>query len=620
MTPRRRTAVAAATLGCTALLGGLVAVPAQAEPAPGAAPAPAAGAYLAPWYTELDLTGDRQVTPDDLELVATALGAVAGTPRYEAVAVADVDADGAITVADLAAVSQRQVYDDGPFQLVEATAIDMQAAMNAGVTTSVAITQEYLDRIAAYDRTTVDPAEGGRPLASIVTTSAVALEAAAAADATRAERGMTSPLLGVPLAVKDNYDTVDMPTTAGCSCWDANQTDTDATMVAGLRAEGAVVLAKASLDEFAFGFVSQFSSHQPVGSSTFVASPYATSRTAGGSSGGTGAAIAANLAGIGFGTDTGGSIRVPSSYNQLVGIRPTVGLASREGIVPLALSQDTGGPMARTVADAAVALDAVVAADPADATTQQPGRTVPESYASSLDPEALAGRRFGYVASMVGTGATNQRLFAEAVADLRAAGAEVVEVAPPAGFDRVLSEGSGSTAEFRHDLAQYVQAHLAPDVAARSLGDIVASGQHVPSRRDTYLTRAAVTEEQYQAWAGPTGSHTIQLAAGQRLVTAMLDGSTPAGRLDALLYPSGSPYGTVSTNLRLGPNTGMPSISVPMGQADQALDGAGVEQGAGVNLEFLGRDWSEGDLVGIGYAFEQATGHRTAPALYGPLP
>jgi len=621
VTPRRRTATVAATsLGCAALLGGLVAVPAQAEPSPAAAPAPATGAYLAPWYTELDLTGDRQVTDADLELVAAALGATAGTPRYDAVAVADVDGDGTIAVADLAAVSQRQVHDDGPLELVEASALDLQAAMNAGVTTSVAITQEYLDRIAAYDRTTVDPAATGRPLSSIVTTSDVALEAAAAADATRAAEGMTSPLLGVPIAVKDNYDTADMPTTAGCACWDDNRTATDATMVAGLRAEGAVVLAKASLDEFAFGFESQFSSFQPAGSSTFVASPYATDRTAGGSSGGTGAAIAANLAGIGFGTDTGGSIRVPASYNQLVGIRPTVGLASRDGIVPLALTQDTGGPMARSVADAAIALDAVVAADPADATTLQPGRTVPESYASSLDPEALAGQRFGYVASMVGAGAANQRLFAEAVADLRAAGAEVVEVAPPAGFDRVLAEGSGSTREFRHDLAQYVQSHLDPDVTARSLTDIVDSGRYVPARRDTYLTRDAVTEEQYQAWAGPTGSHTLQLAAGQELVTAMLDGSTAAGRLDALLYPSGSPYGTVSTNLRLSPNTGMPSISVPMGQADQALDGADVVQGAGVNLEFLGRDWSEGDLVGIGYAFEQATGHRTTPALYGPLP
>ncbi|WP_139178790.1 amidase family protein, partial [Curtobacterium sp. MCBA15_005] len=174
--------------------------------------------------------------------------------------------------------------------------------------------------------------------------------------AERAEHGMTSMLLGVPIAVKDNYDTKDMPTTGGCGCWDDNQTDTDAAMVTGLRDAGAVILAKASLDEFAFGFVSEFSSNQPAGSSLLVASPYNTAQTAGGSSGGTGAAISANLAGIGFGTDTGGSIRVPSTYNQLVGIRPTVGLTSRDGIIPLALSQDTGGPITRSVTDAAVAL------------------------------------------------------------------------------------------------------------------------------------------------------------------------------------------------------------------------------------------------------------------------
>ncbi len=180
------------------------------------------------------------------------------------------------------------VYDDGPFELVEASVLDMQAAMNAGTTTSVAITQEYLDRIAAYDTTLVDTGAGGRPLHSIISTSDVALEAAARADAVRGTDGMTSLLLGVPVTVKDNYDTTDMPTTGGCGCWDDNRTTTDATMVEGLRADGAVILAKASLDEFAFGFASEFSSFQGAGTSTLVASPYVTSRTAGGSSGGTG--------------------------------------------------------------------------------------------------------------------------------------------------------------------------------------------------------------------------------------------------------------------------------------------------------------------------------------------
>ncbi|HEX6231657.1 MAG TPA: amidase family protein, partial [Jiangellaceae bacterium] len=247
--------------------------------------------------------------------------------------------------------------------------------------------KEYIDRIEAFDRTPI----GSRPLNSIITVNPDALRIAAAIDAERGEIGPRSLLAGVPIIVKDNFNTHDMPTTGGCGCWDDNLTGTDATMVEGLRGDGAVILAKASMDEFAFGFVSQFSAFQPAGQTLFVANPYDTSRTAGGSSGGTGAAIAANLGGIGFGTDTGGSIRVPSSYNQLVGIRPTVGLASRDGIIPLALSQDTGGPIARSVLDAAAALDAVTGYDPDDPVTSEQEGKVPASYTEFLDPDALDG-------------------------------------------------------------------------------------------------------------------------------------------------------------------------------------------------------------------------------------
>jgi len=610
----------AATGGLATLtIGGLV-LGAVSAPAATAAPEPRTAPLLAPYWTELDLTGDAQVTTADLDVVAAALGATSGDAGWDDVAAADADDDGTITVADLAAVSQRMVYDDGPFELVEASVLDMQAAMNAGTTTSVEITQEYLDRIAAYDATLVDPGAGGRALHSIITTSDVALEAAARADAVRASDGMTSLLLGVPVAVKDNYDTKDMPTTGGCGCWDANQTATDAAMVEGLRADGAVILAKASLDEFAFGFVSEHSAFQAAGTSTLVASPYVTSRTAGGSSGGTGAAIAANLAGLGLGTDTGGSIRVPSSYNQLVGVRPTVGLASRDGIIPLALSQDTGGPMARSVLDAAVALDAVAGVDAADPVTSRQEGKVPASYTQFLDAGALDGARIGYVPSMIGTNTTTRRLWEETRATLERRGATVVEVTPPTtwspvlpnGFASVLNEGSGSTNEFKHDLDAYVAAHLAPQVEARSLAGIVESGRYVPSRRSTYVSRDAVTEETYQAWAGPEGSHTKVLAEGKELVTAMLDDAD----LDALVYPSANPYGTIGTNLRLSPNTGLPAVSVPIGQA---VESDATVTGGGVNIELLGRDFDEGPLLGLAYALEQATHARTSPALYGPL-
>lgn len=597
----RLTSIAAVSVAIVAASGvsGAAASAASATTAP----------ILAPYYTQLDVTGDDRVTAEDLAVAAAAIGITETSSEWASLSILDTDADGELTISDLTDLSHRIIYDDGPFELVEASVLDMQAAMNAGVETSVSITQEYLDRIAAYDRVTV--AGASRPLNSVITVNDTALDAAAAADAVRASQGMTTMLLGVPIALKDNYDTVDMVTTGGCGCWNENQTDTDAAIVEGLRADGAVIIAKTSLDEFAYGFVSEFSSFQAPGSTLLVASPYDTSRTAGGSSGGTGAAISANLAAIGLGTDTGGSIRVPSSYNQLVGIRPTVGLASRDGIIPLALSQDTGGPMARSVLDAAVALDAVVGVDDADPVTARQTGRVPESYTEYLDPAALAGARIGYIGSMVGSDPGTVRLFGQATAALAAQGATVVEVTPPQGLAAVLGEGSGSTNEFLHDLNGYIATHLGADVEPRTLSDILATGNYVTSRQSVYVARNNVTEETYQGWAGPSGSHTIQLAAGKDLVTQLMDDLD----LDALIYPSTNAFGTQGTNMRLSPNTGMPAVTVPMGQTAQGE----TAPGSGVNLEFLGRDFDEGTLLGLAYSFEQATHARTSPSLFGPL-
>ena len=518
-----------------------------------------AGGYLSPYYTTGDLTGDDQVTDEDLDLLVPALGTTDADPGWADVAAADLDEDGEITVTDVADLAQRVLYDDGPFELVEASALDMQKAMNAGVTSSVELTQDYLDRIAAYDELVDD--EHSRALNSVITTGGqAALDAAAASDAARAENGGPSSMLdGIPVLLKDNYDTVDLPTSAGNGAWRDNQTETDAFMVGGLRADGAVILGKASLDEFAYGFSSQYTTESEPGSALPVASPYALDRTAGGSSGGTGASIAANLGAIGFGTDTGGSIRVPSSYNQLVGVRPTVGLASRDGIVPLALSQDTGGPMTRSVSDAAIALDAVVGVDPADPLTSEQEGLVPESYTSFLDPDALAGKRIGWVTSMRGSNATTVRLFNQAVSDLESLDATVVELDTTV-LTPTLQEGSGSTNEFKHDLDEYIATHLGPDVEERSLRAVIDSGTLVPGRANLYNSRDAITPLQYDAWML---THTAAIENGEDVTTALLEDN----QLDALIYPSGNPYGTQSTNLRLGPNTGMPSVTVPMGQA-----------------------------------------------------
>lgn len=612
-TSTRRLIAVAATVSAVAATTAVSPAFATTTPVVTAAP------ILAPFYTELDVTGDLQVTTDDLAVAAELRGLTEADAAWAEFGKLDADGDGILTVVDLAALSQRIIYDDGPFEIVEASTIDMQAAMNAEVITSVELTQQYIDRIDFYDRAEI----GARPLNSIITVGEeTALAAAAAADAVRADLGMTSMLLGVPMAVKDNYNTVDMVTTAGCGCWNENQTTTDAHMVEGLRADGAVLLAKASMDEFAINLSSSWSAFQTPGTAVPVASPYRTSAGAGGSSGGTGASIAANLAAVGLGTDTGGSIRVPSSYNQLVGVRPTVGLASRAGIVPLALSQDTGGPMARSVLDAAVTLDAVVGIDDADPITGAQDGLVPESYTSFLDESALEGVRLGYVDSLVGNNAATRALFEQSVATLEAQGATVVALTPPDGWAAVVGEGSGSGPEFNHDLQIYIDEHLNPDVASRSLQAIGESGYIVPGRGPhptnpnqdgTYAARAKVTQAEYEAWAGPEGSHTLQLARGKVLVTQMMDDND----IDAMIYPGTNTYGTISTaNMRLSPNTGLPAVTVPMGSTGEGEGGSTV----GTNLEFLGRDFAEGTLLGLAYAFEQVTQARTTPALYGPLP
>ncbi|MFT4286288.1 amidase family protein, partial [Nocardioides sp.] len=624
---RIKTRALGATVALTLGAGGLALT---GSPTATAAADPTGALFLEPYYTEGDLTGDSQITQADLDLLAAAIGRTSADAGWADVSAADLDGDSTISVGDLADLAQRVIYDDGTFELIEAGALEMQKAMNAGVITSVQLTQDYLDRIAAYDKTVVDQSTGGRALNSIISTSDVALEAAAESDAARAANGGPRSMLdGIPVLLKDNYDTEDMPTSAGCGCWVDNQTTDDATMTAGLREAGAIILGKASMDEFAYGFTSQFSALSEAGQSLYVASPYNTANTAGGSSGGTGAAISANLGGIGFGTDTGGSIRVPSSYNQLVGLRPTVGLTSREGIIPLALSQDTGGPMARSVSDIAIALDAVAGTDDADSATAETDGYLPESYTSYLDPDALAGKHFAYLTSMVppasGTDAQQaaRRIFLDAVADLEAAGATVEEIDPTTlsadpdtgiTATQILAESSGSTNEFKHDLNLYIESHLDSDVEYRSLSEILASGRYTPSYASVYAARDAITQETYDAWIGTEdapGTHTTVLRNGQAYITDLLDTED----LDALIYPTGLPYSSYAQNMRLSPNTGMPAITVPMGQttADETLPGAGV------NLEFLGRDYAEGDLLAIAYSFEQETQHRTTPALYPAL-
>src|SRR5579864_6779859 len=276
------------------------------------------------------------------------------------------------------------------FDVTEKTIPELSAAMDAGTVTSRALVHAYLDRIQAYD-------QRGPALNAMIAINHAALDQAGALDRERAAGRRHGPLLGIPVVIKDNYDTADLPTTAGSVALEGSIAERDAFQVRRLRDAGAVIVGKTNLHEFARGITTVSS----LGGQT--RNPYDPTRNPGGSSGGTGAAVAASFAAAGLGTDTCGSIRYPAAHNSLVGLRPTMGLSSRSGIVPLAHSQDVGGPLARTVTDVAIILDATAGPDPDDPVTAQSAGHIPPSYRASLDRDGLRGARLGVLLPLFGS-------------------------------------------------------------------------------------------------------------------------------------------------------------------------------------------------------------------------
>lgn len=521
-----------------------------------------------------DLDGDGNTDTTDVRLLAERPG---------------------VAIADVAALAKKIVYSDAPFTLKEASILDMQRALDSGVLTSVQLTQLYLQRIAAVDPT----------LNSLITVNPDAIALAAASDARREATGSLGLLEGIPVIVKDNFDSAGLPTTAGCTCLRGNVATKDSTIVAKLKDRGAIILAKANMSEFAINT----NTYSSVGGQTH--NPYSLSQTPGGSSGGTGAAVAADLGAFGLGTDTGGSIRIPASYNNIVGIRPTLGLASRDGIIPLALSQDTGGPMARTVTDAALALDAIVGADAADPATAASASHIPASYAGSLDPRALVGARIGLLVEGESSDPAVARLTANAVAAMESAGATVVRVSLSA-YDRLVDFHGAATNEFKRELDAYL-AQRAVDgrLTYSSLDQIVAAGDHGPGLG--LGTLAAVTAEQS---AAGMQAHAID----QQTERDALTGVMARNGVTALVYPStaSTASGPAGRNNRLSALSGFPAISVPMGFAT-ATDGPAARVGTPANIELLGAAWSEPMLIGYAYAYERASGARRAPDAFGAL-
>jgi amidase len=493
--------------------------------------------------------------------------------------------------------ASRASWPGDRYDVMEKTIAELKDAMQSGSVTSSDLVTIYLARIAAYD-------QKGPALNAVIALNPRAFEEAAALDRERAARGSRGPLHGIPVLVKDNFDMVGLPTTAGSLALANLRPTEDAFQVARLRAAGAVILGKTNLHELASGITTVSS----LGGQT--RNPYDPTRNPGGSSGGTGAAIAANFAVAGLGTDTCGSIRIPAAHNSLVGLRPTVGLSSRSGIVPLSHSQDVAGPLARTVSDVVALLDATVGTDPADPSTKAGEGHRPSTYREALRTDALKGARIGVLVSLFGDAPDDNEggeVVRRALEAMRNLGAETVDVTIPA-LDQMLNNTSVIDAEFKFDLMDYLA--RVPDAPVHSLGEIVEQGLYHSAIEASVKRRNAVESRDTDAYRRAR----IRRDTLRQAVLAAMEEQ----RVAALAYPTmrrkAAPIGQPQpgSTCHLSAATGLPALSLPAGF---------TEDGLPIGVELLGRAFDEARLLGFAYGFEQAAPVRrppfSAPALSG---
>lgn len=500
-----------------------------------------------------------------------------------------------------------------PFPLDEASVAQLQDWMASGRYSSRQIAEQYLRRIEQIDR-------NGPVLRSVIEINPDALSIADALDGERKTKGPRGPLHGIPVLIKDNIDTADkMMTTAGSLALEGSIAAHDAFVVQRMRAAGVVILGKTNLSEWA-NFRSTHSTSGWSGRGGQVKNPYVLDRNPCGSSSGTGAAVAANLVAIGVGTETDGSIVCPSGANGLVGIKPTLGLVSRSGIIPIAHSQDTAGPMARSVADAAALLTAMTGVDPKDPESRRSGPYASRDYTKTLDAGALKGARIGVARRQYfGYNAATDRLIDRAIADMKAAGAVIVDPANiPTAAKLDACENQVLLYEFKADLNKYLAA-LGPDARVHSLADLIAFNKREHDREMPFFGQELFESAQKK---GPltTPAYRAALAKCRTLSRAEgVDLVMQQHRLDALVAPTGGPAWT--TDLLNGDHftggsstaaavAGYPSITVP----------AGDVRGLPVGISFIGRAWSEPKLIALAYAYEQATKHRRPPAFKERVP
>jgi len=533
--------------------------------------------------------------------------------------------------------------------LATATIADLQAAMAKGTLTSEKLTQIYLARIAAYD-------QQGPNINVVIYANPAALETARALDAERKAGKVRGPLHGIPIVLKDNYNTFDMPTTAGCQLLAGSLPPADAFVVNKLREAGVVILAKVNLSEFAGGgsigaggglggrgrgaggtppappapptlTSPRHGANIPGAQSSMgglTVNPHDITKNVAGSSGGTGAGIAAVFAQFGLGSDTGGSIRLPCSANGIAGLKPTRGLLSRSGIIPLALSFDTGGPMARSVYDVAVALGVMTGVDPSDPATYSSAGQLQKDYTQFLKIGSLKGARIGVARDFFGQNAETDRVMEESIAKLKALGATIID---PIKLPQPMMGARGGIltlmieSEFKAQIADYL-ATLKPGYP-RNLAELAAKAADPEShyRSDSKRDGLKRNDENALALTDP-----VYLAAkneGLDFVRATMSAVFLQNHLDALVYPT-SPRSAQPTGVTGGGGAGMgaaPSgLANQTGWPDLIVPAGMTKEGLPVTISFMGVAYSEPKLLGYGYDFEQATHAIKLPKFTPALP
>ena len=485
--------------------------------------------------------------------------------------------------------------------VVELSATDARGRMASGELTSVALTQAYLDRIAAID-------DAGPTLGAVIEVNPQALADAAALDAERQAGKLRGPLHGIPVLLKDNIDTAGMVNSAGSLALADNRPASDAFVVTRLRASGAVILGKTNLSEWA-NFRSTRSSSGWSSRGGQTKNPYVLDRNPCGSSSGTGSAIAASLAAFGVGTETDGSIICPASVSGLAGLKPTVGLVSRTGIIPISISQDTAGPMARTVSDVALLLNGMAAVDASDPSGAAATGKIPADYTTFLKADAVKGKRFGVLRQAMGYHPDVDASMTKAIEALTAAGAEVVDIKVPTYNAWNDAEFSVLLYEFKDGLNAYLKKSGSPQA---SLEALIAWNKANAAKVMPIFGQEIF--EQAQA-KGPLTEPAYKKARGEARRLAGRDGLLAVlakEKLDAVIAPSLSPAWPtdhvlgdhfVGAGYGMSAVAGTPSLTVPIGDS----------HGLPLGVTFMGPAYGEGELLGFGYALEQATRARKAP-------